>query len=357
VHGLDALRGVAACMVVLFHLHLLLKVPLPGYLGFVGTTFELGVPLFYMISGFVMYHQYFDAAHGEGFARRFFVKRYARLFPLYGVMLVLVSLSWGIDWAYLPTYLSLTFGFIPGASDGGVPASWSIGVEAVFYLLFIPMVLALRSRMALMIALGIAVGLAFTMQYALETTPHPFWYPATNPVLYAPYFRAGAVVFLQIRFGQRPSLALARLLVVLCPVLLAFASFLEWPQFVGTPLEAGFRLLALPRAFNLFLFLPAFGLLLYVVAMVPPRIAVNRLTEFLGKISYSIYLIHVYLLTTLIKALLPFLSDMASEPLPLFLLAASVTFALLIPISALSHMFVELPGQRLIERMGGVRRR
>jgi hypothetical protein len=83
--ALDAIRGICAMLVVLFHI--------PVYHALKGSqTFanlQFCVDMFFALSGFVLCHAYGNrlAGHADGF--RFVVTRFARLWPLHMVMLVL----------------------------------------------------------------------------------------------------------------------------------------------------------------------------------------------------------------------------------------------------------------------------
>lgn len=163
IPGLDALRGLAAIAVVLHHVAIGIDVPMPAITNYFG----LGVPLFYLISAFTMYHVYFDRSLEPTFARKFMIRRYGRLLPAYLVMLSVMAATVGVNWMALPAYLTLTFGFVPAYSGGGVWAAWSIGVEMMFYLLFPVMVNTLRTRLSLSIAAVVLVALVFSMQSSL----------------------------------------------------------------------------------------------------------------------------------------------------------------------------------------------
>lgn len=103
--GLDALRGLAAIVVVLFHLGL----PILGA--------HLAVDFFFMLSGFVMARTYeVRLRHGSLGAGRFFVKGYKRL--------------WG--WMALGTLL----GFIVALGQYGLSAD--LGLAAVLMLAMVP---------------------------------------------------------------------------------------------------------------------------------------------------------------------------------------------------------------------------
>ncbi len=75
-HGLDALRGVAAVLVVTYHCSMLYGAPIApsGYLA---------VDLFFMLSGFVIAHSYDTRLSSNLSIRRFTLIRFVRLWPLY----------------------------------------------------------------------------------------------------------------------------------------------------------------------------------------------------------------------------------------------------------------------------------
>ncbi len=58
--GLDIMRGVAAMMIVLFHIAHMNKVGLTDSLTLIKTHFGYGVPFFYAISAFSLYYGYYD---------------------------------------------------------------------------------------------------------------------------------------------------------------------------------------------------------------------------------------------------------------------------------------------------------
>lgn len=62
--SLESLRGIAALMIVFFHLSHVMKVPLPNILSFIPNNFWLGVPLFYTLSGFVLAYGYAERLGG-----------------------------------------------------------------------------------------------------------------------------------------------------------------------------------------------------------------------------------------------------------------------------------------------------
>ncbi len=73
---LDALRGIAAVAVVIFHSGLLFG-------GFRLESAYLSVDFFFLLSGFVLAHAYDDKIGLKMSGRDFFLRRIVRLFPLY----------------------------------------------------------------------------------------------------------------------------------------------------------------------------------------------------------------------------------------------------------------------------------
>src|ERR1700744_2827189 len=89
---LNALRGIAALMVLFFHymlstdskshpsLHLLYKVSVFG---------QTGVTLFFVLSGFLITRILLSTKHTKKYFAGFYTKRMLRIFPLYYLALVL----------------------------------------------------------------------------------------------------------------------------------------------------------------------------------------------------------------------------------------------------------------------------
>ncbi|MGL4488055.1 MAG: acyltransferase family protein [Rhizobiaceae bacterium] len=348
MHGADALRGIAACAVVLHHLsHLVHKAPSPSF-DFISSHFGLGVPLFFCISAFSMYHAYFHRAFMPGFAKAFLVRRYARLLPLFLLMFVLWSIwpFWlltSTPLASLPSYLSMTFAAIPAYSTGYVPAAWSLGVEMLFYLMFPVMIVLCRDKKSCVIGFVLTVFLAWGMQ---DTIDKGFkvnvYYHAINPVLFGPCFFLGALIWLQFQsVKESKSGLLLRHLFAIAGLIGLIAAW--W---VSVSMARFFQgMAAIFYGAQMLVFLVPFTILLYGQTVYPSRLIVNRATRFLGTISYSIYLLHPYVLLIVTRHFSPvFNSYFPQQPGVVFWLDAIVTFMVLIPLSMITYKFVEVPG-------------
>jgi peptidoglycan/LPS O-acetylase OafA/YrhL len=85
--SLESLRGIAALMIVFYHLSELLKVPLPKSLDFISSKFWLGVPLFYTLSGFVLAYGYAERLANANQCLKFYLARFFRIAPLFYALL------------------------------------------------------------------------------------------------------------------------------------------------------------------------------------------------------------------------------------------------------------------------------
>jgi peptidoglycan/LPS O-acetylase OafA/YrhL len=175
--ALDALRGICALLVVLFH------VPVYHALKDIGSfaNLQFCVDMFFALSGFVLCHAYGQRLNDRAEGLRFVALRFARLWPLHIVMLALfVGLETGkfifsrADTAFaldsqafgpgrslfeiVTNILFLqSFNLHPGLSWNG-PA-WSAAVEFYVSILFATIVLLFpRQRYAIFLALSLAAG-------------------------------------------------------------------------------------------------------------------------------------------------------------------------------------------------------
>ncbi|MEN3349021.1 MAG: hypothetical protein V7632_2656 [Bradyrhizobium sp.] len=150
--SLDLLRGIAILMVVASHCANHATSFIPGLLGFTYDYGQLGVQLFFIVSGYTMMLTY-GARTDLAAAGSFYLRRVFRIVPLFWIAIVfylVITRGEGIkQWAPDGLGVSdvvLTFLFLHlfslTAFNSVVPGGWSIGVEMQFYLLF-PLVIRL----------------------------------------------------------------------------------------------------------------------------------------------------------------------------------------------------------------------
>lgn len=134
ITNIQLLRGVAALMVVVFHLTMQMR-PL-GIDGSQVSFLQAGVDIFFVISGFIMVYVARQRERGAG---RFMADRIIRIVPLYW-LLTLVAYFCEAAETRLFADLLRSLAFIPSGSpplfnplvDGG----WTLNLEMYFYAIF-----------------------------------------------------------------------------------------------------------------------------------------------------------------------------------------------------------------------------
>jgi len=350
--GIESLRAYAALLVIAFHVVWLAGFDPPPALEALKWHAGRGVPLFFAVSGFSLAYGYDGRLSGAGL-RDFYLRRLFRIAPLYYFACAVeifrhLSLAWAVTH---PWKIFLAGGFLynfsPPNVEGIALASWSIGVEMLFYLIF-PFVLALARSLTsalvlALLALGAAVGMV-----ALNGGLNNF--VAHSLAFNLPFFAAGLVAFRL--YQDRPTWAF-------WPTFgLAAASALGLIWGAG-PLEP---LLKLPEGNAVYQALWSVPIALACLAMAgePPETMSNPATRWLGKVSFSLYLAHPHVIATLTNAHVYDALKAARGGVGLqFLLACGVTMSGTALVAWPLHAWIEVPGQALgralVRRLGGGR--
>jgi exopolysaccharide production protein ExoZ len=205
IGGLQMLRGVAATLVVLFHLQAasVYEGHEPGLLGwFLGG--EVGVDVFFVLSGFVIFY---TARGREALGPGWFLRqRFWRIVPPYWAVLALTLaalaahavlrgdwVDWPGPWEIVVSVLLLPL------PDQVLAVAWTLTVEGLFYLLFA----ATYFRFGVWGAIaGVALWSAVT--FGLKHLQLPF-HPAFGVLLYSGVveFLYGGLIALAISTGWR----------------------------------------------------------------------------------------------------------------------------------------------------------
>lgn len=357
IPALTGLRFLAALAVVLFHMRLTMgtAVTLPAGLDALVDAGYVGVTLFFVLSGFILAYNYFDARTGM---LAFLWARFARVVPVYllslavalplfvaehqhhrrtlllgGLSTVALLQSWNPAWA-------ATFN----------PPGWSLSNEAFFYLAF-PFVLPLARRSTdrdLALASGIAwvLALAAPLAYlrlapdglgaAATTATGSWWLDAVKfwPPLHLASFLMG--VALGVRERRRPG------------ALAPWAEPLVWGAALVTLVVIATRALPYPVQHTVGLAPLAAA---WIAGLVGSRGPIVRALGHphmvrLGEASYALYLLHVPLMVHAVR-LAPRLGVDTRTPAfaAAYLLGA-------IALSWLTLVAVEEPARRALRAWG-----
>ena len=337
LHALDLCRGVCAAGVATYHLSMWLEIDLPptakSMLSLFGTY---GVSVFFVLSGYCLAHAYrqdfggrIESAHLAAYLRR----RIGRLAPLFLLALLFMTLVRAFFGnGALPDFLSfvvnatLLFGFAdPTATP--VIGGWSIGVEAVFYVVF-PMLLMLREKSALM--LGSAVIL--TAEVSAVVAQHPSlpdaWRTYVSPANHWIFFCGGVYASL---WADRWRINLRFVFALFCVCIALAVPFLCDVSELGM-VTGWCRLLLVPMVIAL---VASFG-----------QIAIQNkwlrtIFSAMGGASYPLYLLHpiVYLGVR-------HRSELGSVPWWLGIVLVSISVAFL------ADRYFDAPIQRSLKRLG-----
>jgi peptidoglycan/LPS O-acetylase OafA/YrhL len=336
-HNLDALRGVCALSVVLFHCN--------GFFarGSIFCHGYLAVDAFFILSGFVIAHTYEGRLAGGLRTSDFIRMRVKRLAPVYWVGTALGAVALAVVASVMPpgTFYSLklvavlsmmTMLLVPQLTLGGpaYPANsvaWSLAGEFVANLLYAGGLHRLRSRILLII---ICLGWGAAALYGYYDPYGWCFGPRTTDVLLTPLraipaFLAGVVLYRAYRAGHFDRLpSVSPLVLVLTWTVLA-----EVPTNGPTPT---FDLLVVTLVCPLLI-----ALLVRAKEVAPAPFL------WLGAISYALYASHQSLILLANQFL-----DFRSSPNPL---EASLGVGGALALAWAIHRFVEQKPARRAEQI------
>ena len=332
IPALTGLRGVAAVWVVLFHLELGSTIPIVRH-G------DLGVDVFFVLSGFILSHVYADRMDPYDVRQylAFLRVRIARIYPLHLFMLLVLALAV----IALPDFASeyplaeqrfgassfvasllLVQNWVHWLPTCWNSPAWSLSAEWMAYLLFPAFMVATqhwRSRLVPLLLAGGAL-VAFIAALLLKGVDQPQVQGVPGMLRMGCEFACGCLLFRARANGLR-----------------------SWPKLV----ERGvLGLLLVCLLVDGLIFLALFPIAAIVLLAAQERGLITRALAtrpavFLGEISYSIYLVHWVVVQ---------LSNWVREPLMLdtrgIVLWDTGLLGVVLALSLLSYRWVERPARR-----------
>jgi peptidoglycan/LPS O-acetylase OafA/YrhL len=288
IKPLTSIRFFAAMFVVIYHSgsgFLTAQAGIPGFVKSLLLNGYTGVTFFFVLSGFILHHTYRGRVADPGRLKKFAVARFARIYPVYFVTMVamfpFVNLNY--DWRDVPQFFLLHWWItapwpLLGIWNG---PSWTISVEAFFYLCFpwLSMGVIRLSSRSIWAALAALAIIDFGTGSSAFFSIHPAYFDwlrwVPTPIVRLPEFIIGVLVSeLHFRRGEAPFRVpvwapLVGLIAVLC------ISHAPWVASAVTMLAA--LLIAAIAADR--------GSLI-------ARALQHRWIVLLGAASYSLYLLH-----------------------------------------------------------------
>jgi peptidoglycan/LPS O-acetylase OafA/YrhL len=116
-------------------------------LGVLMLEMRYGVTLFFVLSGFLLLVRYYNTIFTKTSFKVYWLKRFARIMPLYWTLLVIMFgyyVANRMNLTPFPVYVTLTQGFFSELKFQGIGVAWSLTVEECFYLMLPFLILAIR---------------------------------------------------------------------------------------------------------------------------------------------------------------------------------------------------------------------
>ncbi|GKV78610.1 acyltransferase [Pectobacterium carotovorum subsp. carotovorum] len=288
LHGLTIFRFIAAFYVFIFHCQIRYPLDVPNFITRIINNGAIGMSFFFVLSGFVM-----AWSAREGIRSDYVKARISRIYPAY-IFMGIISLPFLFDVErekLIPSivlYLTGMQSWIPDSfSSWHFGGSWSVSTELFFYMVF-PLILPLvnkNPKASLLIAYIVtSLIIPFVMVFG-NSDKMPYFY--ISPIHRLPEFVIGMALGVMYMNGFKLTLKKYKLLLAGLSLLVLL--------FVSPVGNYGF----MKRNFATVL---ATASLVFVFAC--SKIEINSLTRpfvWLGKISYSFYLMQIPIILFFLK--------------------------------------------------------
>lgn len=308
--------------------------------GFVGVSF------FFVLSGFIIAYNYQEKLQERQITKRtFWVARIARIYPLHWLTLFLAASLGGYVvcsgtadwWKHFLASLTLTNAYVP-TSDyffSFNSPSWSLCCEQLFYFCFpflIPLAKDWKRLLCLFAVLAVltVVGMSFTPEEYIKG----YWY--VNPIARFPDFIVGMLLFRV--YIKIKDVKMGMIRGTLMEWLAIFMFFIFYLNAADAPKV---------YRYTCYYWVPV-AVLILVFALQKgwfSRLLSHRWLVTGGEISYSFYLIHLFVLQWFVNW-----QKETSMQIPWYV-AVPVLFCIVIALSLLSYRCFEKPSNRIIKKL------
>lgn len=338
---IDSLRGIAILLVIFVHTSMMTNFIL-YVIGF-STDLEpvqkfiyngqYGVQLFFIASALTLMMSYNNRKREPNSTRNFFIRRFFRIAPMYYGAIILATIKsiyyaeyFQIPWGGILTNLFFVNSLFPEYSNSFVPGGWSVSIEFMFYFMMPFLCQKINNMNKALVFTVISLIFSTVTCYFLK-----MWYDPT-------------FVYYSI-FSQLPIFSLG--------ILAYFIINDKWEIKSSTWLLLCGAVLIFCYATVSYHFLYSIMLVLLVIALAkkPYKLFSNKILASIGKVSFSMYIIHfivihaIYLarpeiqIAGMFNNLIYFIAS--------YLVVTSITYGL----SRLTYKFIEVPGQNIGKKL------
>ena len=335
---LDSLRGIAILLVVLGHVGNMIEHSVNPYFPEFISRFiyngHLGVQMFFIVSAYTLLMSH-DNRKGEINAiKKFFIRRFFRIAPMYYLAIIFTTfqiLDWNIanfDWTNFPKKAFITNLFFvnaisPSTINNYVIGGWSISAEILFYLI-LPMITSKVKTLNGYVSFTIlSLLLCSSLLYILSGTKFDgnefLRYFFFNQL---PIFGLGMTAYM---INKNESIK-PKVLLLICVAIFIYCYY------------------TLPYGFQYSLI---YFVLLLVLSRKPYKFFSNKILAKIGKVSFSIYLVHFMVMYGIGRwDLLKYINISSTSSaylnfILLFLILSLISYLL----SCLTYKYIELKGQ------------
>jgi peptidoglycan/LPS O-acetylase OafA/YrhL len=356
VASLTGIRAVAALLVMGTHAAYATGKYPQGYVGLVYSRMEIGVPIFFVLSGFLLFGPWVKAAASGGpppSVRRYAWHRVRRIMPAYIVTVLVAYLVYhfrtaGPNPGHTPMgfFRNLTLTqiytdhYLYSYLHQGLTQMWSLAVEVAFYvalplLTYLLLVVLCRRRWRPALLLTGLAGLALLTPAWLILVHTTDWLP-DGAKLWLPTYLAWFVGGMMLAVLQPMGV---RVYAFACLPLALVCYFIASTPIAGDPTTS-------PNELRSALFKAGFYAVIATLMVAPlalgdrgwySRFLATRPMVFLGEISYEIFLIHLITMELVMVEIVRYPIYTGS-----IVIVFVATFVVTVPLAWLLHRFTRV---------------
>jgi len=345
---LDVTRAIAALLVITVHVSQLYT-PQPTGFWTLAQMGQLGVQLFFVASAFTITASLERLSNEPNAGKLFFIFRFFRIAPLFYFGMIVYFLATQLTFfdnaPHIPrpensffntiSHVLLMNGIIPRGGNTLVPGEWSIGAECLFYIVA-PLLYRIRNSPRIILVIGFfciltiqLVTIAASKYYGKEISVE------NNGIMYfsiinqLPVFLSGICLYV----NREKLFKISKSISWTAALISIFIIWIFWKTtFLGGLL------------FSIIPVIAAVASIFIIIALSK----ISRFPQFaieFGRRSYSIYIFHFIIISTIIKLTDEF--NIEIEFLQMLIITAIITYF----VSGLSYKIVELPIIRFSKRL------